>query len=71
MPLFTDISSERVIRALQKAGFWIAKNSGKHTGMTDGLRKVSIPRHPRVNPYTLKSIIRSAGLSDEEFKGLL
>lgn len=43
MVLFTDVSGERVIRALQKRGFWIAKDSGKHTGMTDGLRKVTIP----------------------------
>ncbi len=71
MVLFTDVSSERVIRALKKRGFWIAQDSGRHTGMTDGLRKVTIPRHPRLNPYTLKSIIRSAGLPDEEFKKLL
>lgn len=71
MVLFTDISSERVVRALMKRGFWIAKDGGRHTGMTDGLRKVTIPRHPRINPYTLKSIIRSAGLTDDEFKGLL
>lgn len=71
MPLFTDISSERLIRALQKHGFWVSKDSGKHTGMSNGTRKVTIPRHPRVNPHTLKSIIRSAGLTDEEFKELL
>lgn len=71
MPLFTDVSSERLVRALQKAGFWISKDSGKHTGMSNGARKVTVPRHPRVNPYTLKSIIRSAGLTDEEFKDLL
>ena len=71
MPLFTDVSSERVIRALQKAGFWIAREGGRHTGMSNGRRKVVIPRHPRVNPYTLKSIIRNAGLTDVEFKELL
>jgi len=39
--------------------------------MSDGKRKVIIPRHNRVNPYTLKSIIRDAGLTDEEFEELL
>jgi len=29
---------------------------GKHIGMTDGTRKIIIPRHPRINPYTLKVI---------------
>jgi len=69
--LFTDVSHERAARVFQKAGFWISKRGGKHTGMTNGARKITIPRHPRLNPYTLKGIIRDAGISDEEFKRLL
>lgn len=70
--LFTDVSSARAIQAFTKAGFWISKTHGKrHTGMTNGTRKLTIPRHARVNPYTLKAIIRDAGLTDEEFKELL
>lgn len=70
--LFTDISSARAIRAFQKAGFWISPTwERKHTGMTNGTRKLTIPRHSRLNPYTLKAIIRDAGLTDEEFKQLL
>lgn len=69
--LFTDVSSQRAINAFQKAGFWISKKGGKHTGMTNGTRKIIIPRHPRINPYTLKAIIRDAGLTDEEFQKLL
>lgn len=70
--LFTDVSSERAVRAFVKAGFWKSMFQGaKHIGMTDGTRKITIPRHPRLNPYTLKGIIRDAGLTDEEFKGLL
>jgi len=69
--LFTDISSQRLTRALKKIGFWISNERGKHIGMTNGKRKVIIPRHTRLNPYTLKSIIRDAGLTDEEFKKLV
>lgn len=70
--LFTDVSSERLVRALQKAGFLISKTHGKkHTGMSNGIRKVTIPRHRRLNPYTVKGIIREAGLTDDEFKKLL
>ncbi len=70
--LFTDISSKRAIAAFKKAGFWISKGRGKkHTGMTNGVRRITIPRHARLNPYTLKGVIRSAGLTDEEFKQLL
>ena len=70
--LFTDLSSDRVIRALRKVGFWILKTEGKrHIGMTNGRCKVTIPKHKRINPYTLKGIIRDAGLTDEEFKTLI
>jgi predicted RNA binding protein YcfA (HicA-like mRNA interferase family) len=69
--LFTDVSSERAIKAFKKVGFFISRVGGKHIGMSDGKRKITIPRHKRLNPYTLKSIIRDAGLTDEEFKKLL
>ena len=69
--LFTDISSQRLIKVLIKVGFWISHKHGKHIGMTDGRRKVIIPQHSRLNPYTLKSIIRDAGLTDEEFRNLI
>lgn len=69
--LFTDVSSDRAVTAFQKAGFWISKTGGKHIGMTNGTRKITIPRHPRINPYTLKGIIKDAGLTDKKFKNLL
>ena len=46
-------------------------SQGKHVGMSDGLHHITIPRHKRLNPYTLKGIIKDAGLTDEEFKELL
>ncbi|OGM96304.1 MAG: hypothetical protein A3B86_04140 [Candidatus Yanofskybacteria bacterium RIFCSPHIGHO2_02_FULL_38_22b] len=70
--LFTDIPAERAVKVFQKIGFWISRNIGtKHMGMTNGKRKIIIPRHNRLNPYTLKGIIRDAGLTDQEFKKLL
>ena len=69
--LFTDVSSERVVRAFKKVGFFVSKVGSRHIGMGDGRRKITIPRHKRLNPYTLKGIIRDAGLTDEEFKKLL
>ena len=68
--LFTDLSSERVVNALSKVGFKIVKQ-GKHIGMSDGSCRVTIPRHKRINPYTLKSIIKDAGLTDKGFKELI
>ena len=68
--LFSDVSHKRAVRAFKKAGFWISHGT-KHTGMTNGTEKIIIPRHSRINPYTLKIIISAAGLTDKEFKELL
>jgi predicted RNA binding protein YcfA (HicA-like mRNA interferase family) len=68
--LFTDISAERAVRAFGKAGFKVISTS-KHIGMSDGTHRITIPNHKRLNPYTLKAIIKDSGLSDEEFKDLL
>jgi predicted RNA binding protein YcfA (HicA-like mRNA interferase family) len=68
--LFTDLSSERVVNALSKVGFKIIRQ-GKHIGMSDGTHHLTIPRHKRINPYTLKAIIKDAGLTEEKFKGLI
>lgn len=68
--LFTDLSSERIVNALGKAGFKIIRQ-GKHIGMSDGTHHITIPRHKRINPYTLKGIIKDTGLTDEQFKDLI
>lgn len=59
-----------VVKALQKAGFYVARQS-KHIVMTDGHRVVTIPRHNPVNAFTLGTILRAAGLSVERFRSLL
>jgi predicted RNA binding protein YcfA (HicA-like mRNA interferase family) len=58
------------IRALEKAGFRIARQA-KHTVMTDGVRIVTIPRHNPVNALTMGGIVRDAGLTTEQFRKLL
>lgn len=59
-----------VVRALEKAGFVVARQ-GKHIVMTNGQGIVTIPRHNPVNAITLGAIVRSAGLTVEEFRLLL
>lgn len=68
--LFADLSSERVVRALKKEGFKIILGA-KHIGMSNGTKRLTIPRQNKLNPYTLKSIIKDAGLTDEAFSELL
>jgi len=58
------------VRALEKAGWWILRQ-GKHIIMTNGTQKVSIPRHNPVNAHTMGGVVRSAGLTNDEFRRLL
>ncbi len=41
------------------------------TDMSDGSRHLTIPRHKRINPYTLKAIIKDSGITEEEFKSFI
>ncbi len=68
--LFTDLTSECIVAAFSKIGFKIIKQ-GKHIGMSDGIHRITIPRHKKINPYTLKGIIKDAGITDEKFKELI
>lgn len=68
--LFTDINHRRAIRAFEKVGFRVIRE-GKHVSMSDGQRYLTIPRNDPLNPYTLRILIRAAGLSEEAFKALL
>ena len=70
MPKLAGINHLDAVRALQKAGFRIARQ-GKHIVMTDDSRILTIPRHNPVNAYTMGGIVRDAGLTIEEFRKLL
>jgi predicted RNA binding protein YcfA (HicA-like mRNA interferase family) len=58
------------VRALNKAGFRVLRQ-GKHVVMTDGERKVTVPRHNPVNAITMAGIVRDAGMTLDEFRHLL
>ena len=70
MPRIPGINHQDAVRALQKAGFRIARQ-GKHIVMTDGVRILTIPRHNPVNAFTRGGIVRDAGLTEDDFKALL
>lgn len=70
MPKISGINHLKAVKALEKAGFWIARQ-GKHIVMTNGDRIVTIPRHNPVNALTMGGIVKDAGLSAAEFKQLL
>jgi len=70
MPRMPGVNHLDAVRALEKVGFWIARQ-GKHIVMTDGTRILSIPRHNPVNAITMGNIIRDAGLTNDRFRQLL
>jgi len=70
MPKYPGVNHLAAIKALEKAGFRIARQ-GKHVVMTDGSRILTIPRHNPVNAITMGNIIRDAGLDNDRFKQLL
>ena len=70
MPKLPGVHHLQAVRALEKAGFHIARQ-GKHIVMTDGSRVLTIPRHNPVNAITMGNIVRDAGLTNEEFRKLL
>ena len=70
MPKLPGVNLLKAVRALEKAGFHIARQ-GKHIVMTDGVHTVTIPRHNPVNAYTMAKIVRDAGLTIEAFSDLL
>jgi predicted RNA binding protein YcfA (HicA-like mRNA interferase family) len=70
VPSLPGVNHQDAVRALEKAGFRIARQ-GKHIVMTDGVRVLTIPRHNPVNAYTMGGIVRDAGLTVDKFRELL
>jgi len=66
------VSGQDVVRALRGVGFEQISQRGSHVKLrnTEG-RTVIVPMHRELAPGTLRSILRQAALSAEEFTALL
>ncbi len=68
------ITAADAIRALEKAGFFFSRQSGSHKiyKNKEG-KRVTIPFHSGkiLHPKTLKSLLRDANLTIEEFNNLM
>ena len=69
MPRLPAISGKKAVDAFEKAGWQVTRREGSHIILTKaGMPTVlSIPDHREVRRGTLRSLIRKAGLSVEEF----
>lgn len=69
------VKPREVIAALQRAGFVIRRVSGSHYRLAmpgDARRWAIVAHHNRdLHPKTLRSIIRQAGMTVDEFVDLL
>ena len=73
-PRLPALKPAQVIAALQKAGFYVVRDTGKHTIMyRSGLaRPFPVPRHNKdLKRGTLLGIIKQAGLTPEGFSRYL
>jgi predicted RNA binding protein YcfA (HicA-like mRNA interferase family) len=58
------------VRALGIAGFRVLRQ-GNDIVMSDGVRRITIPRHNPVNAITLAGVVKDAGLTIDQFRKLL
>jgi predicted RNA binding protein YcfA (HicA-like mRNA interferase family) len=66
------VNGPECIRALQKAGFVVKRQSGSHIILKQSPYRVSVPNHRKaLKPGTLNQIIKDAGLTVDEFINLL
>ena len=69
MPKLPGISHAQALRC--SANWVSASREGKHTIMSNGKVRLTIPRHNPINSFTMADIARDAGLTPEQFKDLL
>jgi predicted RNA binding protein YcfA (HicA-like mRNA interferase family) len=68
------ISGREAIKALSKIGYKFDRQKGSHIVLRNQespYRRLTVPDHDEIAKGTLRSIIRQAGLSVDEFKSLL
>ena len=68
------VSAAEAARVLEKAGFFLARQSGSHRIYKNAEgRRVTVPYHSgkELHPKILKNILRDADLTAEEFLELM
>jgi predicted RNA binding protein YcfA (HicA-like mRNA interferase family) len=67
------VSGADCIKALTKIGFDVVRQKGSHITLVrqDPSTQLTVPNHKTIAKGTLRSLIRDAGLTVDEFIGLL
>lgn len=67
MPKLPRISGGDAVSVLTRLGFYVARQKGSHVVMRRDDKGCVIPQHQELALGTLRSAIRQAGLTVEEF----
>jgi predicted RNA binding protein YcfA (HicA-like mRNA interferase family) len=67
------VSGQECVKALQKVGYYFKRQTGSHFVLRkdDPFSQLVVPNHKQLDRGTLRSIIRQADLSVNEFTNLL
>ena len=66
-------SGAEAVKAFEKAGWKQSRQKGSHVSLTQNNNPIvlTVPLHRELKPGLLRGLIRSAGLSVDEFAALL
>ncbi len=71
MPKLPHISGAQAVKALERLGFVVARQSGSHIILRKGSNGCVVPNHKEIKVGTLAGVLRQAGVSAEEFLRVL
>lgn len=73
MGKLANIAGREAAKAFQKAGWQVRGQVGSHLVLTKaGIRaNLTVPQHSELAPGTLRSLLKTAGLTVDEFLALL
>lgn len=67
MPELPRISGDEAIKVFKKLGFYEARQKGSHVVLRRDNKGCVVPRHKELALGTLKSAIKQAGITVDEF----
>jgi predicted RNA binding protein YcfA (HicA-like mRNA interferase family) len=69
MPKLPVISGAQAVKAFEKLGWQQNRQHGSHVILlkAGSMASLSVPQHSSVAPGTLRALLRSAGITIEEF----
>ena len=71
MPKLPLLSGQKTVKVFERAGWKTDRRKGSHVILlkTGEIASLSIPQHRELAPGTLRSLIRAAGMTVDEFYG--